>query len=354
MPASFNFHGGDIFEIANRLQVPLEEIIDLSSNVSPFKPEGIDHLMAANIHSIHHLPEPHSRGLVKALAEQHEVKPQGVVLGAGTTELMQWLCFFNRGKRMLIPSPSYSDYEKYALLFDLQVDLLILQEANGFQPEIEALEAALRQAQLVFLCHPNNPTGLLYDLEFIQQAVHRHPDTLFVVDESYMPFVQDQARHSTLKLQLPNLVTLRSYSKIFCLPGLRAGWMATGNVELAGRIRSAISPHSLNCLAQTICQNLVNSDTSALVAEMNRCKQLFLEQLEGMPWITPLQSACNFVLCRLSQPVAQQVFQHCYDNRLLIRNCSDFHGLDERYIRFSISSENHMKRAIALLSELNY
>ncbi|MBF0287160.1 MAG: aminotransferase class I/II-fold pyridoxal phosphate-dependent enzyme [SAR324 cluster bacterium] len=345
-------HGGDIFGIARKLGVEPSEIVDLSSNISYQAPEFIRTSLQQHWDAVHHLPEPYSQSLLQRLSEQYYFPSSHFICGAGTTELLQWLGYCYASKNVLIVQPTYSDYERCTSCYGCTINYLILEESNEFGFNIEAFCQLAAAVQVVFLCNPNNPTGILLEKDVITDLVERFPDTLFVVDESYMPFVETQVSFSLVGMAFPNLVVLRSMSKIFAVSGLRIGWLFSSNLVLNEKIRSLMSPWSVNSLAQLIAEKLICADASDLVHYIQKIKAKFIEQLLVMQEFRPFPGQANFVLIKSSKYTAHEMYDTFAQQKMLIRDCSNFVGLNQSFIRISVKEEHSMRMAASVFKQL--
>jgi len=345
-------HGGNVFDIAKTLGISPSDIIDLSGNVAPSPPPFVEGYLKDHSDAIQMLPEPDSATLLNRLAETHHVSASCLALGAGTTELIQWLCYLHASKTVLLLQPTYSDYEKYAHLFDLNILRMPLHADANFELEIDSFCQMAQQSQLVFFCNPNNPTGTVISHEVLTSILNQCPETLFIIDESYMPFVLAEKDCSMVSSNLSNLLVLRSISKIFGLPGLRVGWAISPNEVLITKIRKMISLWSLNTLGQMIAAELTSYDTLEIAKEHHRIKEQFLKDLAPLNWLHPYPSQTNYVLFQSHRYTAQEIYDHCYSQQILIRDCSNFRGLDGQFIRIAMKEESVMEKAAIHLNRL--
>lgn len=195
---------------------------------------------------------------------------------------------------------------------------------------------------MVFICNPNNPTGVLLDPAFVTTLLQRHPRVCFVVDESYLPFVDDGEDLSLIQAgPFPNLMVLSSMSKIFAIPGLRTGFIS-GAPDLIEKVRVYCQPWHVNALAQVVIRDIFDhpeqiapfyEKTRAFIA---REKQWFLGKQENFLDLVPVSGRTGFILARLQNHTALQVCQRVGQDRILIRDCGNFYGLNQRFVRFSL------------------
>jgi threonine-phosphate decarboxylase len=237
-------------------------------------------------------------------------------------------------------------------------DHLICREADDFVPDIQAIGQAAARADLVFICNPNNPTGAIARRVDIHDLCRSLPGTVFVIDESYLPFAPLPAQATMIGTDLPNVMVLNSMSKVFRIPGLRIGFVKAP-AALMPQLAALALPWSVNSLAQVAVQwlmdrselveRLIASTRNMLDIEKRRIEEVF-HQKNGTRCFP---SATSFILMRLPEGLnAPTVWRYMADHRILIRDCANFTGLSDAFIRISLKSEMENRRAAGLLEQL--
>jgi threonine-phosphate decarboxylase len=347
-------HGGNIYATAQRFGHPLENIIDMSSNINPLgPPPGLLDFLKCNLSRVTRLPEVDSQETLKAFAGFLQMDPDRMLAGNGTTQFIYQLPSVLDIRKALIIGPTYSDYGDACKMHRVPASMVIASEAASFQPDIGHIEKSLESADTVFVCNPNNPTGALILKHDLQEICRAHPKTRFVVDESYLPFIKGGEVESMMKANLENVIVLFSISKIFAVPGLRIGFVA-GNIAAIREFRRFLLPWSVNCLAHTAVQYLVENK-NAIQAFVQKTRNFIQDQreefdrsLRNISAIKLYPSATPFLLARLPQAVsAESAWASLAREKILIRNCSNFPGLSDRFIRLSLKS----REANQLLTE---
>ena len=346
-------HGGNKQQLADRIGCSAEKIIDMSANLNPLgPPDRIHTFIRGNIHLIHALPEPDAAGMSKGFADYYGIDPGCVIAGNGTTFFIYTLPLALGAKKALILGPSYADYEDACKAHQVEVcHCLTLAETN-FAPDLDQLSAEAGQADLVFICNPNNPTGSLIGKQELETLIRRHPDTCFVVDESYLPFVPEAEEISLVThTHLPNLVVLSSMSKIFRIPGLRTGFL-TGAKTLVQKVMTHYQPWSVNALAQAVIKDIYNHPDDILPFYRQtrefivKERRHFVQALAETDGIRLFDAPVYFVLAQVDNVSAAQLCRRMGDDRFLIRDCSNFKGLSEQFVRFSLKT-NEINLALA-------
>ena len=339
-------HGGNRQQLAGRLGCRTEDIIDMSANLNPLgPPERIHTFIRENIHLIHALPEPDAAGMSKGFAHYLGIDPGCVIAGNGTTFFIYTLPLALGAKKVLILGPAYADYEDACAALNVKTSHCMALAENDFIPDLDQLSAKARQADLVFICNPNNPTGTLIFRQDLESLIHRHTDTCFVVDESYLPFVPEAEDVSLAgHTHLPNLVVLSSLSKIFRIPGLRTGFLS-GAKALIQKVTAHYQPWSVNALAQAVVQDIYDHPEEILTFYRQTrqfivtARQAFIQALAGTQGIRLFDTSVYFILARLEQISAARLCRRVADDRFLIRDCANFRGLSGQFVRFSLKTD---------------
>jgi threonine-phosphate decarboxylase len=250
----------------------------------------------------------------------------------------------------LIAGPTYSDYADACHLHHVETAFTLAEASNNFKFDIHQMKTRLDQADAVFICNPNNPTGSLIWPDELKFLCRSYPDTVFIIDESYLPFVPGGDALSLGSLDSGNLLVLSSISKIFAIPGLRIGFVIS-NVQIINKFRRFLQPWSVNSLAQLAVHYLSASkdDVAAFIQKTHRYiraeQHRFLEAAKDFSDIHLFPSTTNFMLLQLPYGIqAENVIDRLSQDKILIRNCHNFNGLSNRYIRISLktSEANHL------------
>jgi len=335
-------HGGDIFGLAARLGCQPEEIIDMSSNINPLGalPGLIEHLRW-KIGRVSMLPEVDARSSARVIAALLGVAEERVLAGNGTTQFIYTACTALAARKALIVGPTYADYADACRAYGIEPDFFLTRADEDFVLDKGQLAAILPGYDTVFLCNPNNPTGHLVDHEALFDLCASHPHIRFVIDESYLPFAAAKRSRSMSACGLDNVVVLWSVSKIFGIPGLRAGFLLA-NAPVIERFRRLMQPWSVNGLAQEAIGFLgTNREAVTMFIDQTRVylaeeRRLFRQRLQTGGLIL-YPSVTSYALIGLpAGHTATMVCRALAEQRFLIRNCANFHGLGEGFIRIAL------------------
>ena len=349
-------HGGNIYHLALRLGCAPEEIIDMSSNVNPLGPPPglLDHLKN-HLDSIKALPEVDSGAAVNAFSQRYGLPAGRILAGNGTTQFIHALPRALASRRVLILGPTYADYADACRMHRVPFEYFLTEEADGFRPDMARLARNAGRFDTVFICNPNNPTGQLINGNALESLCRAFPETRFIIDESYLSFADREEDHTLLGTDLPNAVVLHSMSKIFRVPGLRIGFLAAPE-PIIDQMKRYFLPWSVNSLAQQAVIHLMThrTETDAFVQQSRRFlekeRQRLAASLKSHPALILFPSCTSFILIRLLQGyTAEKICDALARDRILIRNCANFEGLSDQFIRISLKTADINRRVIEQL-----
>jgi cobyric acid synthase CobQ/L-threonine-O-3-phosphate decarboxylase len=353
-------HGGNIRKLARASGRPVEDILDFSANINPLgPPEWLRPLISSRLSSIAHYPDPDCTLLKATIATRYGVREEEVLVGNGSTEILHLLPLALPIDRALIPVPSYTDYGKAVARTEKPVERIFLKEEEAFRLDPSFFESKLLGNEIVFTGQPNNPTGLIIEPETLRALVLRHPSTVFVVDESFLDFVEGV--ESLVKDRPPNAIILRSLTKFYAIPGLRLGF-AIGEQEMIEKIEKMMPPWSVNTLAQAVGEEALKDEayanrTRAFVREE---REFLFNELQSLPGLTVYPGRANFLLVRIDRKDmdAPSLAKQMLSSGIAIRVCDNFDGLDRRFFRVAVRTRgenlkllNGLKRDLKIPSK---
>lgn len=352
-------HGGDIYSLAEESGSPLAELMDFSSNVSPVPlPESFNTFLSSCLDQVSMLPEVDSLSLRKALSARYGLLPENFIVCAGTTEWIYRIARVAPVDRVVIPLPAYSDYMDAAALAGRRVVKLGPWPDGDPRLNDQLLGdicSVINPRTLVYLCNPNNPTGRFFKPDTLSAAMGRTPEALWVVDESYAPFIAGDPESSLLSLDMPsNCIILRSFSKIYRIPGLRLGYIA-GRRETIVPFSTHLLPWAVGRLAQLAGEFLLKQGgyEDAVRSFWRSGKRKFLCNINEVKWLGYVPGDTHFMLFRLSPPwSARSLTRTLRSSGILIRDCSNFQGLGKNYVRISLRSDEENTRLADRLKAL--
>src|SRR5829696_6150746 len=275
--------------------------------------------------------------LHERLAEFAGWKPDGIIAGNGSNELIQALLMVTTaaGKTVVISEPTFALYRQVATVLGGEVESISL--APDLQYDSEALQRIVEQRQpdVTIICTPNNPTGCVID-EGCLRTLLRTSRGLVVIDGAYHEF----AGHSVVPLlnEYENLIVLRTFSKAMAFAALRIGYLLAA-ADLAREIRKAVLPYNLNAFSQIAAEVAVENYESELRPLVNAIiserERLFAE-LSKIEGLSPVASKGNFMVVKSATDPAQ-IFTELLKRDILIRDVSAYPMLSD-YFRFNVGT----------------
>jgi L-threonine-O-3-phosphate decarboxylase len=324
-------------------------VLDFSASINPLGPPApVLHALRRGLPAVARYPDPDCAALTARLAARHGVDLAQVVAGNGSNELIHALPRAFRLRRAAVAEPTYTEYLRASLLAGAEVDHW-LAEGDSFTPE----PFDPGGADLVWVCNPNNPTGQLWPRDALVPWIGAFPRTLFAVDEAFLPFLAGEEDHSLIPAlaRLPNLVVLRSLTKLYALPGLRLGYAVAGP-DLAERLRTQLVPWSVNTLAQAA--GLAALDDALFLEQTYAWFRAALpcvaDRLAGLGRrLEAVPSRAPFLLLRLRGLTAAGLAGTLREHGIVVRDASNFVGLDDRYVRVGLRSAPDNDRLVRTL-----
>lgn len=346
-------HGGNLQRLSADAGVAAAQLLDFSANLNPLgPPEWLRAEISAGVGELMHYPDPDCTALCQLLAQQNRVAPEQLLVGNGATELLHLLPRALAIDSALIPVPAYADYEDAARLTGLQLELLPLCPEQNFELDFDRLSARLKPRQLVFLGQPNNPTGRSFTAEPLRQLARQHPQTWFVIDESFIAF----SAAETLRRERPaNVIIVESLTKTYAIPGLRLGYLIA-EVEVVSLLRRLLPDWTVNSLAQLVgCRALADRDYLQRSRErVVELRQQLLQRLTGITGVKVYPGEANFLLIQMenSRLSATELAERILRQGIAIRDCSNFSGLDKRFLRLAVRPAAEQERLCRVLQQL--
>lgn len=329
-------HGGDsyLFDIK----------YDFSSNVIPkeFNTKLLS-LISEMKFDFTKYPEPDAFSLVKLFEEKYHLPNNSTIALNGSVEGIYLVAEFLKNTQFLIMAPSFSEYEDAAKRFSKNVSFCTYDD----------LTEAVKRADSVVICNPNNPDGTFLQREFIFSLLKKYPDKNFLIDEAYIDIIGDE--HSILNyvLEYENLFVLRSMTKLFTLPGLRLGFLSfhPKNYE---KIIQYKYPWSINTAAIEIGKLILKNYDEILpnLKEYRIIAKKFYDKLSQIKNLDIKNSSTNYFLCK--SPIKSSILKQTLlkEYKILIRDASNFKTLTDYHFRVSSQTEKANKELIKALCSL--
>jgi len=340
-------HGGDIYTASEITGKSPYHIIDLSSSVNPIPlPNKIKRKVIEKFPFIHKYPDTEARQFKKIISEFYNIPFENIICGNGSTELIYLTVKTLKPASVLILEPTFTEYEKACKVNGIEKieKIFTLNREEIFERIKEKMQK--RKYEIVFICNPNNPTGCLINKKEILRLASFYENTVFVVDEAFIDFVPDE---SLIKNAISkNIIVLRSLTKFYGLAGLRFGY-AVASSEIIEKMKIYRQPWSINSLAQWIAEEIIKDEEfkRQSYAFFMKEKEFFECTLNELK-VKYFPSVANFYLIEIPK---KGIFKYMLERGILIRDCSDFYGLNENFIRVSVKTRDENEKFFKELRE---
>jgi len=285
-------------------------------------------VVVAAIEQISCYPEPDAHSLRMLLAAKRGVGITNVVATNGAIEGIYLIAQLFSGSRSLVVVPTFSEYEDACKLYNHSLSYINEACFDG------AIPTAI---DVVWICNPNNPTGRVWNRSFLLDLIARNPHKMFVVDQSYQTFYEGELLHESDVLAYPNLVVIGSLTKCYAIPGIRVGYVVASSQVVEQMLNIRI-PWSVNALAVAVASYfLENEERYKLpLSRWMSDKHRLVADLAEVDYLEVASSETPFFLAKLRKGSSAELKSYLLcEHKLLIRDASNFRGLDSSFIRIS-------------------
>ncbi|MBI4331335.1 MAG: histidinol-phosphate aminotransferase family protein [Chloroflexi bacterium] len=343
-------HGGPDFTELRQSGISPDSLIDFSVGLNPLgPPPSLARKLATAPFDVY--PDSQATDLRKALAQKLGLGPDNVIAGNGSSELI-WLAalaYFSPGDPALIVDPTFGEYERACLIAGGQ-PVKIVAKPPRFTVMPGEIVASARQhrARGIFLCNPNNPTGVYMFRQEIEEVLSSLQDSLLLLDEAYVAFTDGVWPSESLVNKHDNILILRSMTKDYGLAGLRLGY-ALGSEGIISNLRRVCPPWNVNSIAQKAgIIVLAEEEYLRRGQETIRESRAFLFRELAKFGFEPLPSQTNFFLVKVGD--AATLRRRLLRKGILARDCASF-GLPE-YLRLAALKLPDCERLVEALKEV--
>ncbi|MGH9537832.1 MAG: pyridoxal phosphate-dependent aminotransferase [Terriglobales bacterium] len=281
--------------------------------------------------------------VTERIANFHKVKPEQVLFGCGSTELLRVAAcaFLGQGRQLVEAWPTFEAIDDYAR--SLGAEAVRVPLNRGFVHDLEGmLTRAKSSTGLVYICNPNNPTATIAPRQDIESFIAKLPGaTHVVIDEAYHHYAKVSGMYASFierPLEDERVIVTRTFSKAYGLAGLRLGY-AIAAPQAINQMRNFLTKSTLNAImAEVVGVALDDADGVELAIKRNRDdrQEFFNQAMERM--LMPIDSHTNFVMTNTQHPV-EEVIAHFHHHKILIGR--HFPPLDT-YIRVSLGTPDEM------------
>jgi histidinol-phosphate aminotransferase len=323
-----------------------DQLIHLNHNENPYGPSRrVLDLLQASIGNVYRYPQAEYGSLAEQMADRHRVKPEQILLGCGSTDILRMaaFAFLGIGRQLIQASPTFEAIEGYARA--ASAETISVRLAPGFAHDLEGMHARVNAAStLVYICNPNNPTASLTPRKALDSFIGSLPaSTYVVIDEAYHHYAGESGTYASFvdqPVENDRVIVTRTFSAAYGLAGLRLGYaVASPNaVRAMGRFASQDNINGIAVRAAAAALEDVDA-VNGSVRRTTDDRQEFFNQAMARA-MKPIDSHANFVMMNTYHP-AEDVIQHFRKNNILIGR--SFPAMST-YIRVSLGQPEEMRR----------
>lgn len=346
-------HGGDVYGVSAKLGIGVEECIDFSANINPLGiPDNVKAAMEAAITQSIHYPDPECRMLTQALAESLHVRPETILCGNGGADILYRIVYASRPGRAVVPAPTFLAYEEALGQVGARVSHYRMDERMEVREDI--VEMISEETDLLFLCTPNNPTGLLIADKVLAAVLARAAETgtRVVLDECFMDFVAEEERRSMLKAttHYQNLVVVKSFTKMYGIPGIRLGYGVSSDAAFLQKMREAGQTWPVNSIA--LAAGLAALREERFVREsveyVRREREWMAKELRKLGLFV-YDGQADYLFFRA--PGREDLYERLLEGRIIIRRCGNYENLTAEHYRVAVKRHEENVMLIQQLKE---
>ena len=337
-------HGGDIYRHKN--------VIDFSANCNPYgTPEAVKKAVKKAMDGVGNYPDTACEALRKALSEYEGVPEKNIICGNGAADLIFLLALAVKPHKALLPAPVFAEYEQALASVECVPEHYFMRESEGFTIRYDFLNRITNETDLVFLCNPNNPTGVLLDREFLLDVLKRCRDcgAILMLDECFVDFTEEPEKHTIKDLleSYPELFILKAFTKRYAMAGVRLGYALSANRSLLSKMNRVCQPWNVSSLAQEAgIAALKETEYVERTRKMIREQRNFLITEMKKAGYEIFQSAANYIFFR----GPDDLYEHCLEQGFLIRDCSNYIGLGRGFYRIAVKKQEENEALLQVLT----
>lgn len=356
-------HGGEVYALAHKLKTAPENLLDFSSNVNMFAAPLTQELVEQTPYPFLHYPDSGATCLRTRIAAFEGVEEDRVLVGNGSAELIWYLLTRLAPRHVLFVGPAFSEYVTACEALGIRYTIITPPAERGFAPGAAELATLWRtDADLVVLCSPNNPAGTVY--ENMPELLQMTAAPRVLIDSTYRDFLAGEPAyelnsHAAYKRSLRpgvSLFTLHSFTKFFCCPGIRLGYLmgdrpAIARLELK-RPSWTVSPFAL-LMGEAFLERM--ADYRATLPALRGAVAHLGRELRRIALFSPddVWEGVSFVTARLRETAnTPAVTAALLRQHMLVRNCDSIPGMPKGYVRIAARSADAMEKITQALRYL--
>ena len=346
-------HGGNIYEKQIEDIKKDRELLDFSANINPLgMPESVRHAVIGALDMAIHYPDPMCRKLKAALAEHYGLSAEYFICGNGGADLIYRLAYALRPGRVLLTAPTFVEYEE--ALKQVGAEVSFYEMRDNLEVEADILEQMDDSVDVMFLCNPNNPTGLLVNQKLLLEILEKAGKTgiLLVLDECFLDFTGQEERSLIGRTaECDRLFILKSFTKMYAMPGIRLGYGISRNRKLLDQMEAAgqcwgVSVPASEAGIAALKETEYKQKAIALVNRERRYLKAGLEKLGMKVW----DGQADYLLFRTTG--VEDLYDRLLPLGIMIRCCGNYRGLNHTYYRIAVKEHEANLRLLEAMERV--
>lgn len=350
-------HGGNLDELSRNFKLNKENLIDFSANINPLGiNKRVKDAIINALEEVERYPDITYFNLKSGISDFEGVNYEDLVLGNGAAEVIFNLVRAIKPKKVLIPAPTFGEYEEAVLSVDSNIEYYYLKEDNNWIIDEDIINYINYDIDMIFICNPNNPTGTLTKKEVIINIARKAliTNTIVAIDESFLDFVRDGERYSVINLlkEYNNIFIIKSMTKLFAIPGIRIGYGICKNKEIISKMELASVPWNINILAEKAAlESLKDREyIDKTISYIEEEKEYLYKELIKFNDIKVFNPSVNFIMFKIKNNIDLKM--ELMKENIIIRGCNNYIGLDDSYYRVAVRTREENKNLIIALKKL--
>lgn len=338
-------HGGDIYSYNS-------DILDFSANINPFgMPNSVKEAIINSIDKSVHYPDPVCKNLISEIGKKENLPDENIICGNGAADIIYRIVYGLKPKKALILAPTFAEYEQS--LKSINCEIIYHNLYDDFVLD-EGIINKIKDVDMVFICNPNNPTGVLTNKELLEKILfecEKH-DAMLVLDECFNEFLENPDDF-TLKEYInksKNLIIIKAFTKIYAMAGIRLGYGLVSNKTYIEILYKAGATWNVSVIAQEAGIAALKEDDY-----VEKTRELIIKERS---YLTRELKELGF---RVYNSMANYIFFNCdltnlkeelIKYNILIRDCSNYIGLSKGFYRIAVKLPEENKYFIESIRRL--
>ncbi|WP_252501900.1 threonine-phosphate decarboxylase CobD [Sporosarcina sp. Marseille-Q4943] len=339
-------HGANPRHVYEKLGMTLPaRILDFSENCNPAgPPRAVVELWPDLLSRLHAYPDPSGEPFLSKAADYHGVSKTSVIAGNGAAEILSFIAERYRGRRAIVIHPTFSEYEATLRAKGVEIERIIASEVDGFRLPVEEVLPRLSAASVLYLCTPNNPTGIMPEREDLLAIIRKAGKVgcEVVLDEAFIDFIDESKSFIPELNEFPHVIVVRSMTKMYAIPGIRLGY-TVAHPEVISSLKTTAPHWNVNGMAAAIGAVCLGQDAYREAAirhawEEREKMTAFLKEFG----CTVTDSVANFLSFKPED--AGKLYKEMLAKGIVLRHSENFRGMDGRWLRIGMKSSAEMEK----------